>query len=84
MDRQCVIIDCKTIKSMDISAVFALEEIILRLKDKGIKVILLLNNRKLAGKMLRQGLFNVISRKHIAYDEERALQKASNLCKQNG
>ncbi len=84
MDRQCVIIDCKTIKSIDISAVFALEEIILRLKDKGIKVILLLNNRKLAGKMLRQGLFNVISRKHIAYDEERALQKASNLCKQNG
>ena len=80
MDRQCVIIDCKTIKSMDISAVFALEEMILRLKDKGIQVVLLLNNRKLAGKMFRQGLFNVISRKNIAYDEELAMQKASALC----
>ena len=65
---------------MDISAVFALEEMILRLKDKGIQVVLLLNNRKLAGKMFRQGLFNVISRKNIAYDEELAMQKASALC----
>lgn len=81
IDKQCVIIDCKTIKTMDISAVFALEEMILRLKDKKINVVLLLNNRQLAGKMLRQGLIKIISRENIAYDDTSAIQKASILCK---
>lgn len=82
MDKQCVIIDCSTIKTMDISAVFALEEMIVRLKDKKIKVLLLLNNRQLAGKMLRQGLINVISKENIVFDEKRAIKKASAICPQ--
>ena len=84
IDKQCVIIDCKTIKTMDISAVFALEEMILRLRDKKINVVLLLNNRHLAGKMLRQGLIKIISRENIAYDDASALQKASAQCSTSG
>ena len=81
MDRECIIIDCQTIKTMDISAVFALEEMILRLQDKKIKVVLLLNNRKLAAKMLRQGLIKVISRNNIVYDENTAVKKAAAFCR---
>ena len=76
-DNNCVIIDCQEIEQMDISAVFALEEIILRLKDKKIKVILILNNRKLAGQVLRLGLIKLISKDDIVFEMGKACQKAN-------
>lgn len=76
MDTQHLIIDCKTIKFMDISAAFALEDMIVRLKDNGIKVSLVLSDRKMAGKLLRYGLIKLISKDNIFFDVETASQKA--------
>lgn len=76
MDTKHVIIDCKTIKNLDISAAFALEDMIVRLKDGGIKVSLVLNNRKLAGKLLRLGLIKFLKRENIFFDLEKALSVA--------
>ena len=40
MHEECVIIDCSSITSMDISAVFALEDLIMTLKDKKINYLI--------------------------------------------
>lgn len=77
-DTKHVIIDCGTLKSLDISAVFALEDMVVRLKDNGIKVSLVLNNRHLAGKLLRMGLIKVLSRDNICFDLQTAVNKAKN------
>lgn len=78
LDTKHVIIDCHTLKSLDISAVFVLEDMILTLKDKGIKVSLVLNNRHLAGQLLRLGLIKVLSKDNIFFDAENAIIKARN------
>lgn len=76
LDTKHVIIDCQTLKIMDISAVFALEDMVLRLKDHCIDVSLVLNNRKLAGQLLRLGLIKVLSKDNIFFELEKAVEKA--------
>ena len=75
-DTRHVIIDCQSIKSFDISAVFALEEMILRLLDDDIKVSVVFNNRKLAVNLLRMGLIKFITKDNIFFDVETAIEKA--------
>ena len=78
---ECLIVDCKNIKTMDVSAIFALEDIISRLHDVKAEVILILNNRSLAVNLLKLGLSKFITKKDIAYDYENALKKASERTK---
>ena len=75
-DTKHVIIDCQSIKSFDISAVFALEEMILRLQDDDIKVSVVFNNRKLAVNLLRMGLIKFITKDNIFFSVETAVEKA--------
>ena len=75
-DTRHVIIDCQSIKSFYISAVFALEEMILRLKDDEIKVSVVFNNRKLAVNLLRMGLIKFITKDNIFFDVDTAIEKA--------
>lgn len=74
---ECLIVDCQNIKTMDVSAIFALEDIISRLHDVKADVILILNNRSLAVKLLKMGLSKFIDKKDIVYNYESALKKAS-------
>lgn len=71
-----VIIDCQSIKTFDISAVFALEEMIVRLKDDDIKVSLVFNNRKLAVNLLRMGLIKFVTKDNIFFSVDSAIEKA--------
>ncbi len=75
MNAKFVVIDCKSIKFLDISAAFALEDMIVRLQDNGIKPLLVLNNRRLAGKLLRYGLIKFIKKDDIFFDVECALER---------
>lgn len=76
MHEECVIIDCSSITSMDISAVFALEDLIMTLKDKKIKVIIIFNNRLLAARVLRSGLRKIISKDSYTFSKKDAVEKA--------
>lgn len=76
LDTKHVIIDCHSLKMLDISAVFALEDMILRIKDSGAKVSLVLKNRKIAGQLLRLGLIKFLSKDNIFFELERAIEKA--------
>ncbi len=79
LGTECLIINCKDITEMDISAVFALEDIIVRMLDKKVRVFLVLNNPKIAGKLLRLGLNKLISRKDIFFSQEKAIKKAQSF-----
>ena len=78
LENKAVIIDCSTIKSMDISAVFALEELVLTLKAKNVRVIIVFNNREIAVSTLRLGLRKLISCKDIAFSTEEAITSVQN------
>ena len=78
LENKAVIIDCSTIKSMDISAVFALEELVLTLKAKNVRVIIVFNNREIAVSTLRLGLRKLISHKDITFSTEEAINSVQN------
>lgn len=75
LDNKFVIIDCTNIKSMDISAVFALEDLILTLQRKKVEVFIAFNNRKVAATTLKLGLRKIIKHKNITFSIEESLNK---------
>lgn len=77
LSTQFVIINCESIPSMDISAVFALEDIIIKFKDKGIKVMLVLKNRNMTRNLLKLGIVKLIGKDNIFYSKNDAIAKAN-------
>lgn len=73
LGTEYLIINCKKIKSMDISAIFALEDIIYRMHSKKIHVALVLNNRKITKKLLQLGLVKIVKLNNIFYLKEDAI-----------
>ena len=78
LDNKTVIIDCSNIKSMDISAVFALEDLVLTLKGKKVRVIIIFNNREIAASTLKLGLRKLINQNDIAFSSEEAIESVQN------
>lgn len=78
LDNKTVIIDCSNIKTIDISAVFALEDLILTLKSKQVGVIIVFNNRNIAALTLKLGLRKHIKYKEIVFTTDEALDKIRN------
>ena len=78
LDNKTVIVDCSNIKSMDISAVFALEDLVLTLKSKNVRVIIIFNNREVAASSLKLGLRKLIGHKDITFSTEEALNNVQN------
>lgn len=74
-----LIINCQTIDSMDISAIFALEDIIVRIKDHGINVLLVINNENIYKKLHKLGIFQIINENSIFYDKNAAIDKVKLL-----
>ncbi|MDD3149885.1 MAG: SulP family inorganic anion transporter [Candidatus Gastranaerophilales bacterium] len=66
---------------MDISAVFALEDIIIRLKSQHIKVMLVINNKKIEEQLKNLGIIKQIGSKHLFYNEMDAIQKTKTYLK---
>lgn len=76
IDTKCVILNCKNIQCMDLSAMFTLEDIILRLKDKKIEVKLVLKDKIIADTLLRMGILKYIKRQDICLSFKNAEIKA--------
>lgn len=73
LDNRNVILDCSNLKSIDISAVFAMEDLILTLKGQNVRVIIIFNNRDVAASTLKLGLRKLIGYKDIAFSTEEAI-----------
>ena len=68
-----VIIDCESIKSMDISAMFALEEMIAGLKEQGVEIVLVISNRKLKDRLFESGLNKLLPESKIVSNLDKAI-----------
>ena len=66
---------------LDISAIFAFEDIILKLKDQHIKVLLVINNEKLHNQLEKHNLIREIGEHHIFYKELDAINFAKKSLK---
>ena len=73
-DNEAVIVDCSSIKTIDMSGVFALEDLILTLKSRDVRVITIFNNRDIAALALKLGLRKIITSKDIAFSTEEAVK----------
>ncbi len=78
LEYKNVIIDCSNLKSIDISAVFALEDLVLTLKSKKVRVIIIFNNREIAASTLKLGLRKLINQNDIAFSSHEAVNSIQN------
>lgn len=60
-----IILDCSKVQDMDLSAVFALEDLILRLVSHGSNISLQLKNKRLGKKILGYGLAKVLEENNV-------------------
>lgn len=79
LGTECLVINCETVSDFDISAVFALDDTIVRLQDKGIRVMLILANEGLTKKLGQLGVLDLIGMENIFYDKSAALNSYLNL-----
>lgn len=62
--------------TLDISAIFALEDIILRLKSQHIKLLLVINNEEIREQLVAHDIISQLGENHIFYSEIRAIDYA--------
>ena len=67
------------LNTFDISAVFALEDMIIKLQDKDVKVVIVLKNKKLGAKLLKMGLEEIITKEELKYSLNSAISRAKDL-----
>ncbi len=78
-----LIINCDFDETLDISALFAFEDIILRLKSQHIKLILVLKNKDIYKQLSEYKLTDEIGTKHIFYSEIEAIEFAKKSLTRN-
>lgn len=78
-----LIINCDFDETLDISAMFAFEDIILRLKSQHIKLILVLKNKEIYKQLSEYKLTDEIGEKHIFYSEIEAIEFAKKSLTRN-
>ncbi len=76
LETKYLIINCQNVLNLDISASFALEDMIARTKDKDTEVLLVVNNEKITNKLEQLGVLNVLGDKNVFYSKEEAVSYA--------
>jgi len=76
---KCVVLYCKRVVTIDVSAIFVLEEIIERFESHGVKVILVMKDWQMVDKILHVGLAKILTADNFAFSKETALIKAKRM-----
>ncbi len=76
-----LILDYSSDALLDISAIFALEDIIIRLKAQKIKIILVINNKEIYKQLNDHGIIAQISEDKVFYTELEAIEFAKDKLK---
>lgn len=77
-----LILNCESIQDMDISAMFTFENIISRIQDKKINLLLVLSGAEIYNKLLKFEIIKKIDKDYIFCDKALAIEKAKNLVMQ--
>lgn len=73
---KCLVINCKNVVTIDLSAIFVLEEIIEKFASRNVKVILVVKDKTMADKVLNAGLSKILHYEDITFSKETAVIKA--------
>ncbi|MBQ9688475.1 SulP family inorganic anion transporter, partial [bacterium] len=71
-----LVISCEQITTMDISAVFALEDLLMNLRSRGITVLLVLRNEKINRKLSSLGTIKLFGEENVFLDRDEAIAEA--------
>lgn len=74
-----LILDYSSDAKLDISAIFALEDIIIRLKSQGIKIFLVLNSEDILKQLEEHQIIKQIGKKHVFFNEKESIEFAKRL-----
>ena len=66
---------------LDISAIFALEDIIIRLKSQRIKILLVIKNEDVLNQLKSHSIVEQIGENRVFYDEMEAIEAAKEFLK---
>lgn len=78
---KCIILDCRKDEYFDVSAIFAFEDIILRLKSQNINIILVLANEEIKYQLEKFGIIEQIGKENLLYSLKSAVHKAKDYIK---
>jgi SulP family sulfate permease len=78
---QCIILDCSKDNYFDVSAIFAFEDIITRLKSQNISIILVLSDENIQAQLDKFGLISQIGGENVFYTLHDAITKSKEYIK---
>ena len=78
-----LILDYSSDAELDISAIFALEDIIIRLKAQGVKTLLVLKSDTIFKQLAEHQIVSQIGEKHVFFKELEAINYAKNCLKRS-
>jgi len=67
---------------MDVSAIFAMEDIIDNLKAQGCQTIMILHGKEMLGRLIKMGIGDLIGKENLFLNDDDALKKAKKLLKE--
>lgn len=82
LGTKCIIINYEADDLLDISAIFALEDIIIRLKSQHIKILMVIKNEQVLNQLSSHSIISQIGEDKIFYNELDAIEFAKNSLKQ--
>ncbi len=82
LGTKCIIINYEADDLLDISAIFALEDIIIRLKSQHIKILMVIKSEQVLNQLSSHSIISQIGEDKIFYNELDAIEFAKNSLKQ--
>lgn len=82
LGTKCIIINYEADDLLDISAIFALEDIIIRLKSQHIKILLVIKNEQVLNQLSKHSIISQTGEENVFYDEIKAIEYAKTALKQ--
>ena len=73
-----IILNYESSSLLDISAIFALEDIIVRLQSQHIKIMLVIKNEEVLNQLKDLNIISQIGNHHVFYEEIEAVKHAKN------
>jgi SulP family sulfate permease len=82
LNTKVMVFDCQKVPFMDLSAIFAMEDIIDNLNSQNCKTIVVLHGDKMLYRFMKMGMADLIGEENIYLEREEALKGAKKLLKE--
>ena len=79
LNTKVMIFDCQKVPFMDVSAIFAMEDIIENLNKQGCKTIMVLHGQAMQNRFTKMGIAKLIGEESIYLDKQHALNRAKKI-----